>query len=221
MPSILRNEEHLRKVMSECNSIKECLLKLGLRAAGGNYKSLIKACNDFGIVIKRCDGKVKTKVAVGLNTKTLEEILVENSTYTNRCGIKKKLLKAGLLEEKCNNCGIGPLWNNKPLTLQLEHVNGVYNDHRLENLCLLCPNCHTQTSTFAGKHHKAGDKRNTMHNHPRNRKSIKRVVKFKAQWPAYDDLLLEIQRTNKSTVAKRLGVSWTAVDQHVKKYAPK
>jgi hypothetical protein len=73
---------------------------------------------------------------------------------TSRDHLKQRLLKAGLLKYKCRDCGLTNKWNNKPLSLHLEHVNGVYNDNRIENLCLLCPNCHSQTPTFAGRNKK-------------------------------------------------------------------
>lgn len=81
----------------------------------------------------------------------LSSILVENSSYTNRCLLKNRLIKEFLLVEKCYECGLTNTWNNKPLVLQLDHINGISNDHRIENLRLLCPNCHSQTSTFAGR----------------------------------------------------------------------
>lgn len=81
----------------------------------------------------------------------LEEILVENSKFSNRGQIKRKLFEAGMMENVCSSCGLGPEWNGKPITLQLDHINGVGDDHRIENLRILCPNCHTQTDSFAGR----------------------------------------------------------------------
>ena len=80
----------------------------------------------------------------------LKDILVENSSY-NRSHLKARLIKEGLLEEKCYKCGLGSEWQGEQLTLQLDHKNGINNDNRLENLWLLCPNCHSQTPTFNGK----------------------------------------------------------------------
>src|SRR6185436_4248661 len=80
----------------------------------------------------------------------LESVLVEESSF-NRSGLKKKLFKYNLLKNECYICGQLPIWNNKPLALQLDHINGVSNDNRLENLRILCPHCHSQTESFAGK----------------------------------------------------------------------
>lgn len=85
---------------------------------------------------------------------TMEEILVENSRYYNNDSLKRRLLNRKMLEEKCDICGILPEWCGKPLTLQLDHINGVSNDHRLINLRLLCPNCHSQTITYSGRNRK-------------------------------------------------------------------
>ena len=81
---------------------------------------------------------------------TLDEILVENSSYANISRLKIRLVKENRLEYKCAFCGISE-WMGKPLSLQLDHINGKNNDHRIENLRFLCPNCHSQTETYAGK----------------------------------------------------------------------
>ena len=72
----------------------------------------------------------------------MEEILIENSSYDNIASLKRRLLNEGYLEYKCSECGISE-WNGKPLSLHLDHINGKHNDHRIENLRFLCPNCHS------------------------------------------------------------------------------
>jgi 5-methylcytosine-specific restriction endonuclease McrA len=67
-----------------------------------------------------------------------------------RQNIKIRLLRAGILENRCSICGLTE-WMSSALTMQIDHVNGAKNDHRLENLRMLCPNCHSQTATFAGR----------------------------------------------------------------------
>ena len=69
--------------------------------------------------------------------------------------MKKGLLNSNLLEYKCALCGNTGEWQGKPLTLQLDHINGEHLDHRLENLRFLCPNCHSQTETFGSRQRRA------------------------------------------------------------------
>lgn len=86
-------------------------------------------------------------------TVPLDQVMKEGSTYS-RGSLKRRLIKQGLLEEKCNCCGQLPIWQGKKLVLVLDHKNGIYNDHRLKNLRLLCPNCNSQQDTFAGRNSK-------------------------------------------------------------------
>lgn len=80
----------------------------------------------------------------------LEDILIENSPVTRRT-LRDYLAKYNIIEYKCAICGNIGEWNGVSLTLQIDHINGINNDNRKENLRWLCPNCHSQTPTYTGK----------------------------------------------------------------------
>lgn len=80
----------------------------------------------------------------------LEEILVKNSKYTTSNHLRKRLIKENILEEKCSICNLSE-WLGKRLGLEIDHINGDNKDNRLENLRILCPNCHSQTPTYCSK----------------------------------------------------------------------
>lgn len=79
----------------------------------------------------------------------IERLLVPGRR-TNRSHLKTRLVKAGLKANQCEECGIAE-WQGKPLSMQLHHVNGDGSDNRLENIILLCANCHSQTDTYGGR----------------------------------------------------------------------
>ena len=88
--------------------------------------------------------------ALGPKINTQDILDGKHPQYSTR-NLKERLIKEGILTKICSECGITDEWNNKPITLQLDHINGVRDDHRLENLRLLCPNCHSQTDTYCGR----------------------------------------------------------------------
>lgn len=136
-------------LVKESESISDIATKLGYRSKGGGVTKLIKdRIKELNIDISHFNRYAKGSLAE--RNKPLEDILVQNSTYTNNTSLKKRLLEAQLIEYRCYICGISE-WNNQPLSLQLDHINGNNKDNRIENLRLLCPNCHSQTDTFSGR----------------------------------------------------------------------
>lgn len=79
-----------------------------------------------------------------------EDVFVENSTYA-RHRIKERIIKQKMIPYECNCCGIGPEWNKKPMPLILDHINGINNDNRLENLRFVCSNCDSQLDTYKSR----------------------------------------------------------------------
>ena len=230
MPSPLRDRERVTAALAGSASISEVLRRLGLSAASGNYIGFHAACARFGL--KPPDvtaAHVATLAPFRKVARPLAEILVENSPHQSRADIKKRLIGLKLLDERCYVCQLGPWWNGARLSLQLDHKNGVRNDNRLENLRLLCPNCHSQTPTFSGKARRArakeritcpkcGSKKTTTSGACRTCAGRARRGRFtKASWPADAELLAEVRGTSYSAAARRLGVSPTAVHNRVKR----
>lgn len=140
--------QELIAILDSCDSLNEAVIKLGLRVGGSSFRTLTQRLKEEGICYerfklnKRCGGKFRRA--------PLESVMVANSTY-NRGSLKRRMIADGLIEQTCSQCGHSGDWQGKPLVLVLDHINGVYNDHRRENLRLLCPNCNSQTATFAAR----------------------------------------------------------------------
>lgn len=79
-----------------------------------------------------------------------EDVFIQNSSYS-RGNLKKRIIKNNIIAYECSECVNIGIWRDKPLSLHLDHINGIFNDHRRENLRFLCPNCHSQTISYAGK----------------------------------------------------------------------
>ena len=135
------------KLIKSSNNRSEIFRKLNLRKSGASFLILNRRLNLENIDISHFNiggNHGKTKL---LNS----DILVENSPYHNSHNLKLRLIKDNLLKNECGECGLYGTWNKKPLGLQLDHINGIRNDNRIENLRILCPNCHSQTPTFCKK----------------------------------------------------------------------
>jgi hypothetical protein len=146
-------DEDIIDAVRGCVSIRQVLKILGLSPTGANYKGMHENYCRLGLDTTHFTGQghLKGKHHDWSPRRLLEEILVENSTYKTTSALKARLIRAGLLENRCAECGLGPWWREKPLVLILDHKNGNRADHRLDNLRLLCPNCNSQQPTFAGK----------------------------------------------------------------------
>lgn len=149
------DEQKLREVVKNCISIAEVLKSLNMSVSTGNYRTFHRCVKRFQINTDHFLGQshLQGKSHESKTTQPLNKVLTKNSAYSNINHLKKRLIRENLLVYKCYECGINS-WRDNKLSLQLDHINGIYNDHRIENLRLLCPNCHSQTETFSGKNKK-------------------------------------------------------------------
>lgn len=145
-------DNQLIEAVKNSLSIAGVLKYLGLSPFGSRYKIFNMDIERLGLDISHFTGQghLKGKTHSWSKKRPLNEILVQNSNYTSIWLLKRRLIRAGLLRNGCYVCGIDK-WCGKKLNLQLDHINGNNRDHRLENLRMICPNCHSQTETFAGR----------------------------------------------------------------------
>lgn len=141
----------LQNIISESTSISEVLRKIGVVDRGGNHTKLVKYLKEHPEIntetlVGRRIQRVNKK---GIPLKKLSQVLVENSTG-NSHKLKLRLIKEGVKEEKCEVCG-NTEWMGEPIPLDLHHINGNHFDNRLENLIIVCPNCHRLTDTHGNK----------------------------------------------------------------------
>lgn len=147
------NKEQFEEIVKNNISVAGSLRGLKLRPAGANYKWFHRKINEYGIDISHFTGGAWSrglKLGPSNRAQKIEEILVENSTFTSTNNLKKKLFSHGIKQQKCEVCN-NSIWNNKPIPLELHHLNGNNTDHRVENLIIICANCHAQTSHYRGR----------------------------------------------------------------------
>lgn len=140
-------------LVSQSYSYSDILRALNLGTKGGSSTDILKnRIKELGCSIEHFDRSKSRKVKK--RTQPLNSILVKNSSYYNISRLKIRLVRENMLEYKCAICGNPGTWQGKKLCLQLDHINGINNDHRLNNLRFLCPNCHSQTDSYSGKNNR-------------------------------------------------------------------
>lgn len=143
----------LETVVNESYSVAEVIRKLGLRVAGGNFRTVSKYIQLYNLDISHFRGQTWNKGLSGTGYAAInkfDEILKENANIDN-CTLKERLITEGLKCYKCEKCGNGGEWMGQKMTLELHHINGDHFDNRLENLQILCPNCHSITDNYRGR----------------------------------------------------------------------
>lgn len=150
------SKERIESVIADCDSLSQVLEKLNIPRAGNNTATLRKRLEEYNIDYSHFTYGAKSKKGIE-NYVPVKEYL-GTGKYIHTTKLKEKLIKEGLKKNECENpkcpCKNG-YWLDNPLICQLHHINGDNRDNRLENLQMLCPNCHSQTDNYCGQANKA------------------------------------------------------------------
>lgn len=149
------NDKQFKDAWNSSISYREVVRKLRPQSinSGSIYPALKKRASLLGLNDDHMlhQGHSKGTTIENPNYKyDLKDALIENSPYS-RGSLKRRLLKTELLQNSCSACGTGAMWNDEMLVLHLDHINGINDDNRIENLRILCPICHALTPTFRGR----------------------------------------------------------------------
>ncbi|MGW7424851.1 HNH endonuclease signature motif containing protein [Streptomyces sp. NPDC054813] len=147
--------EVLEPVVATSASINEVVRRLGLDSVGGHQANIGRRINAYGIDTSHFTPAARTeRMKDNRRRRTPEEILVEaTSPHAPRIPssrLKRAMSKVGV-EERCALCGIAAVWLGEPLPLEVDHIDGDWRNNRVENLRLLCPNCHSTTDNYRGR----------------------------------------------------------------------
>lgn len=149
-------DDELIKAVKDSNTVSDVIRKLNLSVtASGNFQTIKKYIALLELDTSHFVGQgwTKDKTRKHPTNIPLEEILIEKSRYTSSNHLRQRLIKEGLKKEQCEKCGLNE-WLGEKLSLELDHINGEHQDNRIENLKILCPNCHSLTPTWKGRKNK-------------------------------------------------------------------
>jgi HNH endonuclease len=226
-------ESELREVAARASSLSEILRHFRLRPAGGNHRLLRRWLDEWGISTDHFAG---TPPPPRREPVPLEAVMVAGSRYQRR-QLKQRLYDSGLKARSCELCGQGEEWRGRRMALILDHINGVADDNRLENLQIVCPNCAATLDTHCGRANRVPvATRTCLHcggafdpRSPRQRyccracglhapKPGARPAARRGERPPYEDLVAEVAATSWRAVGRRYGVSDNAVRKWVRAY---
>lgn len=213
-------KKKLEKIVKESFNITQVCEKIYSNRYYGNRQTIKKYITEYDIDVShftyraKQNGRTKTFVK-----RELCDILLKNSTYTDSTLLKNRLYKEGLKIKKCELCGQEEEWHGKKIVHILDHINGVNNDNRIENLRIVCPNCNSTLKTQGGKNIKAYKLKKPLTKQEKTEIRKEAAIKQrKVERPSYDELKHEVNKHGFSATGRKYGVSDNAIRKWIKFY---
>jgi hypothetical protein len=148
-------DDQLKEAVRSSRSYRAVILKLGLVPAGGNYAQTQERIHALGLDTSHFTGMAWNMglIFVPNPPRPLEELLIKGSRVQSHL-LKRRLFAEGIKEPFCAMCGWCEMSRDGRVPVELDHINGDHYDNRIENLRILCPNCHSLQPTHRGRNKK-------------------------------------------------------------------
>ncbi|MFC9700172.1 HNH endonuclease [Streptomyces sp. NPDC056943] len=147
-PRVRPPHEQLRDAVDASASIAEVLRRLDRPDTGTQRAHLRRWLTDDGLSTAHFLGQAHQRGKPGAIKPAAEILVRHGGVRRTRSHLLRRALREVGVPEECSACGVGPEWLGKPMTLEIDHINGEWGDDRRENLRFLCPNCHATTDTW-------------------------------------------------------------------------
>jgi hypothetical protein len=231
-------DEQLAEAVAASASFTEVLRRLGLRPAGGNHRSVRRHVERLNLSTAHFDPYAAARSRRGRYAMRLADVLVEHSQYPRK-HLKRRLYETGLKQRRCELCGQDENWHGAHMALILDHINGVADDNRLENLQIVCPNCAATLDTHCGRNGRTVREPRPCERcrtpfvprRPEQRYcsrecgvrwtrpgAVSRLGARRAERPPHEELQRLIDEEGFEAVGRRYGVSGNAVRKWLQRY---
>lgn len=216
------DEPYFSEVVKNSNNLTDICRNLKIGTTKGNRDTVKKYIIKYNIDISHFNVRNNFIEGKGIK-KELSDILIKDSMYTSTTHLKDRLYNEGLKNRKCELCGQGEEWNGMKISLILDHINGINNDNRIENLRIVCPNCNAGLPTHCRGNYNIRNKYHydrkinrcecgeVISDGSKRCKKCDSINQRKVNRPEYGQLLNEIEKLGYVGVGRKYGVSDAAI----------
>jgi len=215
--------KNITDIIKTSKNKHDVLKKLGWDTRTAGYRKLNKFIIENNINISHFETRLeqyqRTKNILISGIKySLEDILVSGSTYENTSALKKRLYKENIKKPICEKCGQDEWWHGEKISLILDHINGIHNDNRIENLRIVCPNCEYTLATHCRNINKQKVNKKLSPDIKKLKKKDQSIKARKTERPPYELLKQQVKYIGYVATSKKYGVSDNAIRKWLRFY---